>query len=921
MKLVLNDSKDTFKSSENFDSSSFTKKISKKSSFQSKQNTSNNNNDHNENNNISNKLQHNSNYINKNISTNISNILENQKSIAKLMKNIFTRVLYINNPSQSYDLFLEKLSPTDFKFYDNQFPPNLNSLIKGYKSPFNCNNKNKVSKSPLDKYKNIKWKRESELNFFPETDIFPKNDNFSNTKSICPGPYTNNNFLSALIAMTKFPPLIKRSFITEKKNKNGIFGLKICKNGFLEEIVIDDFFPVLKTSNNSNNNSNITYPYCFTHSKDNTLWASILEKAFAKAYGSYEIFSKKDIEGILKDLSYAPILVLDSLNSDLALNLTNANENNWIIMACVGDTDASKNLLKDLDLIPDFNYEILEMFKLGLDDLTKLNYIQMNNVENVQIILKIRNIWGKINWEGEWSNSYKFWDDDLKKKLRYDPNDEQSFYMNLRDFKNHFFKIKICKVFNNYKYNSIKIKKKPNSYVLIKLNIQKPNIIDSTCNSFISLIQEDKNNKFLLGRIILCKIKDAELKEVEYIKGIMGQEREIFIELNENFNKGEYLLYCELDNIDDVVNYVVSVYSFEDINIEEIDNNSYKNILEKIYISCAKKKKANLNSGSNDDSQNEKSNDANNNNNNNYRNSSFKKIKVKDAPKIVKYSERTLEGYSYIYIENLEQDITLIENSNYHNFEGYKLLPPYSGSSFYVEVKPGECKIILIKHLTLIEANNIEVFNRSNLLYGSVTLFELTKKRGRKKKRIDKKTGKKTNINVYIFKHDFGICFLYRNKTNNMILNEKVNIENNTNIEFSNEYNKKEITICVEPNKDYFLSLKSKHFLWKVNPVFSYTIDTIPNAEKEGDEKSDSNTQNELNDYLVNKRKINRVRSYSPSSIKESKKEVFENDDEKENDIDDNENDNNDNENEDSGENDGDSSDINISDDNSEESI
>ena len=384
-------------------------------------------------------------------------------------------------------------------------------------------------------------------------------------------------------------------------------------------------------------------------------------------------------------------------------------------------------------------------------------------------------------------------------------------------------------------------------------------------------------------------------------------------------------MYCELDKIDDVVNYVVSVYSFEDINIEEIDNNSYKNILEKIYISCAKKKKANLNSGSNDDSQNEKSNEANN-----YRSNSFKKIKVKNAPKIVKYSESTLEGYSYIYIENLEQDVTLIENANYHNFEGYKFLPPYSGSSFYVEVKPGECKIILIKHLELIETNNIEVFDRSNLLYGSVTLFELTKKRGRKKKRIDKKTGKKTNINVYIFKHDFGICFLYRNKTTNMILNEKVNIENNTNIEFSNEYktdNKKEITICVEPNKDYFLSLKSKHFLWKVNPVFSYTIDTIPNTEKEEDEKSDSNSPKELNDYFVNKKKINRVRSYIPSSmksdLKESKKDIFENEDEKENDIDenDNENDNNDNENEDSAENEGDSSDINISDDNSEESL
>ena len=43
--------------------------------------------------------------------------------------------------------------------------------------------------------------------------------------------------------------------------------------------------------------------------------------------------------------------------------------------------------------------------------------------------MKIRNIWGKIDWDGEWSNSYKFWDDDLKKKLHYDPDDEQVFYL------------------------------------------------------------------------------------------------------------------------------------------------------------------------------------------------------------------------------------------------------------------------------------------------------------------------------------------------------------------------------------------------------------------------------------------------------------------------------------------------------------
>ena len=935
MKLVLNDSADTFKSSENFDSSSFTKKISKNSSYQSIQkNNKNENNEKNDNANnninISNKIQQQNTNLtnNKNISINIGNILENKKSIAKLMKNIFTRVLYINNTLQSYELFLDKLSPTDFKFYDNQFPPNLNSLIKGYKSS-SKNNKNKI---PLEKYKNIIWKRESELNFFPETNIFPKNGIFLNSKNIVKGPYTNNNFLSAIIALTRYPELIKKLFLSEIKNKNGIFGLKICKNGFLQEIVIDDFFPVLKPSFLSINsdpeiniNANITYPYCFTHSRDNTLWAQVLEKAYAKVYGSYEILYKKDIEDILKDLSFAPILELDSLSSDLALNLTLANENKWIVMASAGDTDASHNLLKELDLMTDFNYEILEVFKLGIDDLTKLNYIQMNNLENVQIILKIRNIWGKIDWDGEWSNSYKFWDDDLKKKLHYDPDDEQVFYMNLRDFKNHFFKVKICKLLENSKYKSIKIRQNPNDYVLIKLDIHKPKMFDITSNCFISLIQEEKfGDNYLIGRMILCKIKDAELKEVEYIRGIMGQEKEIFIEQNENLSGGEYLLYCELDKNNNNINYIVSVYSSEEVDIEEIDNKSYQNILDKIYISCAKKKKLNLNSSSDDMSVNDDYKENNNNNNYNRRNS-FKKIKIKNASKIEKYTENTLEGFSYIYIENKEKDATLIENVNYHNFEGYELLPPYSGTSFYVEVKPGERKIILIKRSELIDSNNIEVFYRSNILYGNKTLYTLTKRRGRKKKRIDKKNGKKVNINVYIYKHDFGICFLYRNKTNNMLLTEKVNIENNTNIEFSDENKennqKKEIKIILEPHKDYFLNLKSRHFLWKVNPVFSYTIDIIQNQDNEEDEKSDSNSlKGEFNNFFVDKRKINRIRSMSPYSIKVMKTKrnnhfkknpaMFGN--YKENDIE---------ENEDSSDNNGDSSDINISDENSDESV
>ena len=920
MELNLDDSQQSFKSSENSITSSISGKMTIKYAIKQKEQKNQAQISKKEKVNLSKPTQQ----KNKLPQVNIENILYNQRSINQLMKNIFRRILDVNCTNQSYNLFLEKL----LKGYQNQsFNDNFNSIKKA--------NTNDITDNPLIKYKNVVWKRESEMTDYP--DIFPKNGILA--QDIVNGKYTNENFLSAIGALAEFPTIIKNLFISEKKNKNGIFGLKICKDGFLQEIVIDDYFPVNKEDDT----------YCFTHSKDDSLWVQIIEKAYAKAYGSYELLRNKGVEGILKDLSYAPVLVLDSLSTDLAQNLTLANDNKWIIMASAGDTDASLNLLKELELKPNFAYEILEVFKLETEDLDRLNNFQStdNNIENFQIILKIRNIWGKIEWLGDWSNSYKFWTDDLKKKMKFEENDEQSFYMNLRDFKHHFCKVKICKYLENFKYKSIKIRQKPNNFALIKIKVHKPNITDSTSNCFISLIQEEKvknenddNNSFFLSRMILCRITDIQSNQIEYIKGKMGQEREIFIEQKQNASGGDYLLFCELDKLTEITNYVISVYSSEEVEIEEIPNYSYQNILEKIYISCAKIKKVNRENSVNDISMNNYNDFVNNNENNNYNSNSFKKIVIKKPLKIIKYTESTLEGYSYIYIENNEDDITLIEDVNYKNFEGYILLPPYSGGRFHIEVGPGENKIVLIKRLELIESNNNIVFYRSNLFYGHETLLKLTRKKGIKKKREDKETGKAVDINVYVFKHDFGICYLYRNKTNNMILNEKVNIENSKNIEFYGENKKenindiniekqKEIKINLQPGKDYFLDLKSRNLLWKVYPIFTYTIEKLPNIEeKNNNNESQSNSEsvsinenkdNNEKEFFKSEQKSRSLMTNSPSSIRNDNVENYENNDiveekkksEKEDDnIDNNDN----NENNESFDRPGDSSDLSASD-------
>ena len=394
--------------------------------------------------------------------------------------------------------------------------------------------------------------------------------------------------------------------------------------------------------------------------------------------------------------------------------------------------------------------------------------------------------------------------------------------------------------------------------------------------------------------MILCRIVDNQTKEIEYIKGKMGQEREIFIEQKQNTSGGEYLLFSEMDKLSEITNYVISVYSSEEIELEEIPNYSYQNILEKIYISCAKSKKTNKENSVNDISINNYNDLTSNNENNNYNTSSFKKIAFKKANKIIKYTESTLEGYSYIYIENKEEDITLIEDVNYKNFDGYILLPPFSGGRFHIEVRPGESKIVLIKRLELIESNNNIVFYRSNLFYGHKTLLKLTKKRGIKKKRKDKEIGKEVDINVYIFKHDFGISYLYRNKTNNMILNEKVNIENSKNIEFYDE-NKininnntiekpKEIKISLPAGSDYFLDLRSKNLLWKVYPVFTYTIEKLANIEEKNNDESRSNSDsdsinkkqdNNEREFFKSEQKSRSLKTNSPSSIRNDNVDNF----------------------------------------------
>ena len=730
--------------------------------------------------------------INRNtLYLNLEKILLNQESLTNLVKNIFHRILKTNSVYQSYNDIHKVLLQTKTKFYDDLFPPNINSLIKGY-HPNKYSKKNyrkTLGEIIFKEYKDIVWKRESESinnNIY----ILPQDNIFIN--KIIYNKLSNPNLYSAINALGNFPERIKKLFINSKKDSTCLYAVNICRNGNLQQVVVDDFFPF----NQKNNNKS------FLTDEKGLLWPQILEKSYAKIYGSYNLISDKSMENILKDLTCAPVITLDSFGDNLSKELLEAYENKWIIMAGAGDTDASEELLKDLGLPPNSDHEISLVYKLTEENINQItsNSLNIPTNDDYNTVLKIRNLLGKIEWIGDWSDYSGLWNDNFKSILNYNPG-EKSFYMNLKDFKLYFSRIKICKYIENYKYQSINVSQKPEEYILIRIKTVKidDGFLDESNISYISFIQEEKKNGkerkniYGLGRLILCKFHN---NEIQYIKGKMGQEREIVLEHQMKYKGEEYLLFCQLDKIIKKTQFVISIYSPQYTELEIIPFEDFPNILEKIYISCAKL------SGKADHLEN-------------------------GNIECYKFSYTTPEGYSYIYIENHENDATYIEDIKYTKFDGLKLLPPFKGTSYHIEVGPHSNQIILIKHLDLSEYSLIFSY-QSNVLYGKKTLIKYTKEKGKQKKRTDKKTKSEVDIIVYTYKYSFGLCYYYENKTNDKRLKEKINITNNSNIEFFGQpEGTNEINVILDPGQTYFVELRGKSVLWKVQPYISYNIENL----------------------------------------------------------------------------------------------
>ncbi|XP_052719563.1 calpain-15-like isoform X2 [Crassostrea angulata] len=119
------------------------------------------------------------------------------------------------------------------------------------------------------------------------------------------GAAENCWFLCAVSLLSQKEELLKDIFITESFCEEGLYQVRLCKDGNWKTVIVDDRFPCDKKGNLK-----------YSRSQNKQLWVMLLEKAAAKLYGGYEALHSGLVVESLAMLTGEPCEHIDLKGSD-----------------------------------------------------------------------------------------------------------------------------------------------------------------------------------------------------------------------------------------------------------------------------------------------------------------------------------------------------------------------------------------------------------------------------------------------------------------------------------------------------------------------------------------------------------------------------------------------------------------------------
>ena len=342
-------------------------------------------------------------------------------------------------------------------FTDLKFPAAFKSLW-GYGESGNPNADRKF-------YKELIWCRPKKIF---QTENYRLFDDIS-PNDIIQGQLGNCYFLSSVAAIAEYQHRIKRLFLKDTKSSIGCYSVALNICGEWREILVDDQFPCLDWNPPQN---------AFNCTSDKELWASLLEKAYAKVFKGYGNINLGWAEIAMNHLTGAPtklFFIVDNDDDNKSI-IQETNNNSKKRFQQIWEADRDKHIMCCTSYSPYFTNTQYEMESVGLicDHIYTLlgaftlkkkagywsNCTTYNATGGDSVrLVHLRNPHGKNEWNGDWCDSSSEWhyvNKAAKEKLGHKDEDDGTFFMKFEDFENHFREFSVCYYYDDYKLSSFK---------------------------------------------------------------------------------------------------------------------------------------------------------------------------------------------------------------------------------------------------------------------------------------------------------------------------------------------------------------------------------------------------------------------------------------------------------------------------------
>ncbi|XP_031597197.1 calpain-9 [Oreochromis aureus] len=270
----------------------------------------------------------------------------------------------------------------------------------------------------------IEWKRPTEICKNPKFIL----DGADRT-DICQGQLGDCWLLAAVASLTMKKEALARVVPPDQEFDQryaGIFHFQFWNHNKWLDVVVDDRLPTVRNR------------LIMLHSaSSNEFWSALLEKAYAKLNGSYEALKGGSTMEAMEDFTggVGEMYETKAAPGDL-FNIMKKALDRGSMMGCSIDisSSAESEAKTSTGLVKGHAYSIT-----GVEEVNARG-------QKVKLV-RIRNPWGQVEWNGAWSDNSREWnyvDSAEKTRILQNSADDGEFWMEFEDFKRNYDKVEIC---------------------------------------------------------------------------------------------------------------------------------------------------------------------------------------------------------------------------------------------------------------------------------------------------------------------------------------------------------------------------------------------------------------------------------------------------------------------------------------------